>query len=151
MSEVEKIPMFFVYAGMRQSRTYAYYQYYIIEKLEQKDIIHLESEMRSWTVKEKLYARPSVGAVYPAKLDAETKTTVSYNEKSLPVGYVQNEPLVAKWHAEDLGAKGVVKIKNEATKNKLIESLQPARNAYRNGSIEEKRAILAEVLRVITS
>lgn len=138
-----------VYAGPRKLIGNKYrYWYFQLDDLAQNISSTKLEKLRKWEFDDKPFKLGTVGSIYPIRLKDEN--TMSYNAKIEPIGYWQNDDHRTEWRAHETAAKTTKAHKSAMMENTLIKRLEPIRNAYRNSSIEDKRFILAETIRIIT-
>lgn len=90
------------------------------------------------------------GAMYEVELDEEG-TTITYKQKARPVDLWHNAEDVKKWRASHIAAKNANATLKAIKVNTLYDALAPVKMAYRNASTTQRTALLAEIIRYVTT
>jgi hypothetical protein len=139
-----------IYAGPRLSHNdKIIYLYFRILSLSVNDGKTDISALRHFRSDTKLFKGGSIGGIYQVKFRDDL--TIVYSPDCAPCDFWKNDQDRTEWRAHEVAYNGARQLKSTIKINTLIEALQPIRNAYRQQAVEGKRAILAEVIRVITT
>lgn len=145
----EDVPGFIVYAGQREhSREDICYLFY---GFTDENVNHEktdEENLREWRFGKPLFKRMSIGSVYKCTFK-ENQIVFSRNDG--PIAFWKNNIARVKWQALDNAMNTIKSLKKELADNKLIERLQPIKEAYREAGTQGRRNILSEVIRIITT
>lgn len=144
-----EVPAFVVYAGPRPDGDKYLYLYYAFASLDENTKDAKISGLKAHHFANKLgFKTSSIGSIHQVSFSTKS---IHYNKNQAPVGHWLNEKLRAEWKAHEVGYNASKKLKADILTNHMIESLQPLRAAYREQRTEGRRAILAEIIRIITN
>jgi hypothetical protein len=90
------------------------------------------------------------GAIYEVELNEEG-TTITYKQKARPVALWHNPEDVKAWRAKHIAAKNADATLKAIKVNTLYEALAPVKMAYRNSNTNQRTALLAEIIRYVTT
>jgi hypothetical protein len=147
--EPKKIPGFIVYAGAREGVNGAIvYVFYGFTDPEVNKENTDESTLRKWIFDKPLFRAPTVGSVYECNFIEDSVTFVKGGH---PVAAWKNRDARTKWQALETAMNTFKSLMKEVKDNTLIERLQPIKEAYREAGTQNRRNILSEVIRIITT
>lgn len=139
---------YIVYIGPRQRGATIVNHYARIEDLKENDGSRLETENILCYTK-KLQLPHSIGAIFEVKFPEPN--TVSYTKKTFPIDRWTNEDDLSQWKAFEIGCQELKDHKNRLRESVMIRNLKPIKEAYQQSTVQGKRQILAEVIRIITT
>lgn len=139
-----------IYAGPRHYKAdqSTYYLYYELPSLEQNTAKASTKDLKDWRLDSKIAKKSYIGGIYAVSVEDRT---VRFKTDAFAVDYWKNTVEDANWQALETAWKGTKVLKDELQRNKMIDALQPLRDAYKEASVDGKRAILAETFRIITT
>lgn len=136
---------FFIYAYSTKDE----YVFYQLDDLEANNGQSVESlNLRARYFSKRLFKNASIGAIFPAQTE-DKQITYSVNASIVSWWKCGEDKL--KWRALDTAGATAKREIAEAKTNLLTERLQPIREIYREASRQERRALLASIIEIITS
>jgi len=138
---------FFLYAGKRISGKGIVYEYLVIDNLDVNNGKRGEY-LKKWRVEKPMW-KASIGSIFNVKFTSET--TVYYNAKSLVKAWWKNQEDLVLWRSQSTAAEMHLSLQKSPDMGKLEDLLTPVKKMYRETSYTERRLILAEMIRIITS
>lgn len=119
------------------------------DKQQEELGIMASSVARRRVFSSKLFKHQSCGAIFEVEL---SEGQISYTRDQRPVAHWFNRDDRTAWKLRQATMDGMAKAKKEGSRNDLYELLEPIREEYlKTGSRDEKRLLISEVLRIITS
>jgi len=147
-SNKKLIDTYLIYAGRRNNNSI--HVYYIINDISENDKHTLAKTLEKFVVKKRLFKRGSIGAIYQVKL-TDDRESVNYSPIQSPVDYWNTKSDTLEWQTLESAAKIAEQVDKKGKENALINTLQPIKKAYKFANNNERAAILAEVIKIITS
>lgn len=136
---------FFIYAYS----TVDEYVFYQLDNLEANNGQSVESlNLRARYFSKRLFKYASIGAIFPAKVE---ENQIKYNTNASINSWWKCAEDKLKWRALDTAGATAKKEISEMKVNLLSERLQPIKDIYREASRQERRALLASIIEIITS
>lgn len=97
----------------------------------------------------KMFKHNSIGSIHAVTMDENGQVT--FNPKTAPVDFWKNKEDLVKWKAVQAPFLKITELMRKGEVNQLAAVLKPIQEAYADARYEERRYILAEVIRIITT
>lgn len=140
---------YFVYAGRTENKQHLYYVLNDLADNDGKTVARLELD--TFYTDKKIFKNNRIGYILPVTLKNQGRS-VSYNKSASVAGYWKTEQDLVQWRLTDAVGEAVAGIEKLGNDNQLAEALEPVRRIYaRSLSRQHRNAVIAEVIRIITS
>jgi len=144
-----EVSAYFVYAGRTVNKQHLYY---VLKDLADNDgKTNARHELEKFHTDKKIFKYNRIGYITPITLTNNEKN-VRYNKATNVAAYWKTEADLIEWRLSDAVAETISGIEKNADTNQLAQALEPVRRIYaRSLNRQHRNAILAEVIRIITS
>jgi hypothetical protein len=149
MQQEEAVQGYLVYAGVDRSGNKWVHVYYRLKDSSDNNGQSAEEYLPLYTFDKPIFKKVGIGGVVQCGFKGDT--SVSFNKNKWPCDVWKNKEERVKWHAKKAAFDQEDQVIKDVKANDLIETLKPIRQAYRESSTQNRRAILAEVIRIITT
>ena len=140
---------YLVYAGPDIQGKEWVHVYYKFLDISRNNGLSAESDLSIFTFDKPPFKRVGIGGVVQCKFVGNV--SIRYDADRYPCATWKCEEDRVKWYAKRSAYDQHEQVMKGVKQNDLIERLKPIREAYKESSWHNQRAILAEVMRIITT
>lgn len=148
-NNTEDKPAYLVYAGRTEQKQHLYY---VLNDLTHNDGETVaRHELDTFYTDKKIFKYNRIGYILPVTLTNGGKS-IKYSKGASAAGYWKTDADLVEWRLTDAVAETIAGIEKQGDTNQLAEALEPVRRIYaRSSSRQARNAVLAEIIRIITT